>query len=320
MVVVARGKKADSGSTEFAIMLHDNSRWSLLSMSGNDLTSLDPFWYVVAATNAPTEDDPGYTVFGRVVSGWHSIEHTSKKMQIGFLAKEDRERQVGFDKVELVQRLTHESPEVRKRLEHFRYVFESPHTVIIISELDCPEKKEIEAILRKSRATVRTAEIGYSPHHPYEYETVEALTGVSRTQLPLVFIDSKLVGGLGEIQKLHRTGALRSMLEKSGSLAEDTVWTAINQHPLVVFSKSFCPYCKKTKETLAALGAKPFVFELDQREDGQAIQNFLFRLTHQATVPNVFIKAKSIGGNDNTQEMYSSGELEDRLRRAGAIA
>ncbi|RLN89312.1 hypothetical protein BBJ28_00019492, partial [Nothophytophthora sp. Chile5] len=36
------------------------------------------------------------------------------------------------------------------------------------------------------------------------------------------------------------------------------------------------------------------VFELDLREDGAAIQAFLFRVTHQSTVPNLFIKAKSL--------------------------
>lgn len=271
-------------------------------------------------SNQPTEDDPGYTVFGRVISGWHTIEHTSKKMSIGFMSKEDRERQVAFEAVEFVDRLSHDWPEVQNRLEHFRYVLETPHTVIIISELDCPEKKELETIFRKLRTSVRTAEIGHSLHHPYEFEAVEALTGIERSALPAVFIEGKYVGGLKEVQKLQRMGQLRPTLEKSGTLAEDTVWTAINQHPLVLFSKSYCPYCKKTKETLAALGANPVVFELDLREDGQAIQNFLFRLTHQATVPNVFIKAKSIGGNDNTQDMFRSGELEERLRRAGAIA
>jgi len=265
-------------------------------------------------SNQPTEDDPGYTAFGRVISGWHTIEHTSKKMSTGFMSKENRERQASFEAVEFVDRVSHDWPEVQQRLEHFRYVLETPHTVIIISELDCPEKKELETIFRKLRTSVRTAEIGHSEHHPYEVEAVEALTGVERSALPAVFIEGKYVGGLKEVQKLQRMGQLRPTLEKSGTLAEDTVWT------LVLFSKSFCPYCKKTKETLSALGANPVVFELDLREDGQAIQNFLFRLTHQATVPNVFIKAKSIGGNDDTQNMFRSGELEERLRRAGAIA
>lgn len=31
-----------------------------------------------------------------------------------------------------------------------------------------------------------------------------------------------------------------------------------------VFSKSYCPYCKATKETLSSMGAKAFFIELDQ--------------------------------------------------------
>lgn len=33
---------------------------------------------------------------------------------------------------------------------------------------------------------------------------------------------------------------------------------------LVVFSKSYCPYCKATKATLSGLGAQYYALELDQ--------------------------------------------------------
>lgn len=294
MVVIARSHKSDSGNTEFAIMLHENTE-----------------------RNKPSEDGPGYTTFGRVVEGWHTIQFISKKMSPGFMAKEDRDYQIGFEKVEFVERLTNDNEEAKMRLEELAYVLETPHSVVIISEKDCPEKKELEKMLHKFRTTVRTMEIGFANHVPYELEAVEALTG--RKSLPLVFMKGKYIGGLREVQKLQQVGTLRAMLEKSGTLAEDIVWSAINQNPLVLFSKSYCPYCKKTKETLASLGAKPVVFELDTREDGAAIQAFLFRLTRQSTVPNLFIKGKSVGGNDNVQELQRSGELVDRLKKARAI-
>ncbi|KAL4151837.1 hypothetical protein PRNP1_008774 [Phytophthora ramorum] len=294
MVVIARSHKSDSGNTEFAIMLHDNTE-----------------------RNQPSEDGPGYTTFGRVVEGWHTVEFITKKMSPGFIAKEDRDRQIGFEKVEFVERLTNDNYEAKMRLEELAYVLETPHSVVVVSEKDCPEKKEVQKMLHKFRTTVRTKEIGFANHLPFELEAVEALTG--RKSLPLVFIKGKYVGGLRELQKLQQTGTLRTMLEKSGTLAEDIVWSAINQNALVLFSKSYCPYCKKTKETLAGLGAKPVVFELDTREDGAAIQAFLFRLTRQSTVPNLFIKGKSVGGNDNVQELQRSGELADRLKKARAI-
>ncbi|CAH0477121.1 unnamed protein product [Peronospora belbahrii] len=294
MVVLARSHKPDSGNTEFAIMLHDNTE-----------------------RNKPSKDGPGYTVFGRVVEGWHTIESISKKMEPGFMAKEDRGHQIGFDKVEFVERLTNDNYEARMRLEELMHVLETPHSVVIISEKDCPEKKEVQKMLHKFRATVRTKEIGYADHVPFDREAVEALTG--RKELPLVYIKGKYIGGLPEVQKLQQKGTLRTILEKSGTLAEDIVWSTINQNPVVLFSKSYCPYCKKTKETLEELGVKPVVLELDIREDGAAIQAFLFRLTRQSTVPNLFIKGKSVGGNDRVQELHRSGELADRLLKAEAL-
>ena len=53
--------------------------------------------------------------------------------------------------------------------------------------------------------------------------------------------------------------------------------------------------------------------ELDQREDGAAVQSALAELTGQRTVPNVFIKGKHLGGNDDTQRANSDGSLLQML-------
>ncbi len=37
-------------------------------------------------------------------------------------------------------------------------------------------------------------------------------------------------------------------------------------------SKSYCPFCKKTKSLFGGLGVDYHVDELDQMDDGQAIQ------------------------------------------------
>jgi glutaredoxin 3 len=36
----------------------------------------------------------------------------------------------------------------------------------------------------------------------------------------------------------------------------------------VVFSKSYCPYCKKAKATLESLNAGAKVYELDEMDEG----------------------------------------------------
>jgi glutaredoxin 3 len=274
--------------------------------------------YNTAEVNAPSEDDPGYTVFGRIVSGWATIEAISRRMKTGFLKKEDRAQQVTFEKVEFVEHITHEWPEVQEQIELIDEVLDTPHTVIIFTQPDCEESKTLKQIFIDMRAATRTEEIGNHADHPYELKTVEAMTGTDK--LPVVMLDRQVIGSIDDVNRMLNDGSLKTLLENSGAMAEDIVWTAIHQNPLVVFSKSYCPYCKKAKETLRSLGANPVVFELDLRSDGVAIQEYLYRLTDRRTVPNVFIKGKSIGGGDDTEAMYKSGQLKDKLRRAGAIS
>lgn len=54
----------------------------------------------------------------------------------------------------------------------------------------------------------------------------------------------------------------------------------VSENKVCVFSKSYCPYCKKAKEALADAGLKEYVLlELDQRDDGDAIQDALLKIT-----------------------------------------
>ncbi|KAH8153220.1 uncharacterized protein LAJ45_02807 [Morchella importuna] len=91
----------------------------------------------------------------------------------------------------------------------------------------------------------------------------------------------------------------------------------IDSNPVAVFSKSYCPYCRATKETLTSLGAKFHVLELDQIDDGAEIQDALQELTGQRTVPQNFIGQEFIGGNSDLQAR--KGELPKLLKAAGAV-
>ncbi len=84
-------------------------------------------------------------------------------------------------------------------------------------------------------------------------------------------------------------------------------------HQVVVFSKSFCPFCKKTKELLEDLKIDATVYELNKMDDGADIQAALLDLSGQKTVPNVFIKGEHLGGNDDTQAAAKSGKLQEML-------
>ena len=105
----------------------------------------------------------------------------------------------------------------------------------------------------------------------------------------------------------------------------------------VVFSKSWCPFCKASKDLLAEFGAKINAVELDELcmslplslqrgkklmvdglpADGSDIQSALQEMTSQRTVPNIFIGQKHIGGNSELQA--KKAELPAMLKAAGAL-
>ncbi|CEP13611.1 hypothetical protein [Parasitella parasitica] len=92
-------------------------------------------------------------------------------------------------------------------------------------------------------------------------------------------------------------------------LIKDKVEEIIKDNKVVVFSKSYCPFCKKAKQLLTGLGVDFFVLELDKESDGPAMQDYLKEKTGQRTVPNIFINQKHIGGCDDLFEKHESGEL-----------
>ncbi|KAL7533734.1 hypothetical protein ACHAXR_008609 [Thalassiosira sp. AJA248-18] len=92
---------------------------------------------------------------------------------------------------------------------------------------------------------------------------------------------------------------------------------------VVIFSKSYCPHCKATKELFQRMtkekadsNAHNFytrVIELDKIPTGEEIQSMLLELTGQKTVPNVFIKGRHVGGNNDVQDAAKSGKVEELL-------
>jgi len=81
-----------------------------------------------------------------------------------------------------------------------------------------------------------------------------------------------------------------------------------------VWSKSYCPYCQKTKKLFDSIkGVRMVVYELDQMSDGYRYQQDLFRLTGQRSVPNVFVNGSHVGGNDDTQQANQNGTLHGLL-------
>ncbi|MBC2878098.1 MULTISPECIES: glutaredoxin [Streptomyces] len=89
----------------------------------------------------------------------------------------------------------------------------------------------------------------------------------------------------------------------------------ISAHKVVIFSKSWCPHSTKAKKLLSERVPEEdlAIVELDEREDGDEIQDELHKMTKQRTVPNIFINQAHIGGNDDLQKLHQSGKLATLL-------
>jgi thioredoxin reductase (NADPH) len=103
---------------------------------------------------------------------------------------------------------------------------------------------------------------------------------------------------------------------------EDCITALIHKYPVVVFSKSWCPYCKRALEALALEGVTdaPVLLVVSLDRDTNGIQSTLANMTGRRTVPNVFVGGTSIGGGDETVSLQRSGELRTKLIDASVIA
>jgi len=87
----------------------------------------------------------------------------------------------------------------------------------------------------------------------------------------------------------------------------------IASNDVVVFSKTFCPYCTSTKKLFSDMNVNAKIIELDKIDNGADVQSALLDITGQRTVPNVFIKGKHLGGNDVTQAAAKNGKLMEMM-------
>ncbi|GLC34928.1 hypothetical protein PLESTB_001179100 [Pleodorina starrii] len=96
---------------------------------------------------------------------------------------------------------------------------------------------------------------------------------------------------------------------------------AVSANKVMVYSKSYCPYCVKAKNALNQF-IKPSqytVVELDQRSDTDVMQDALLEVTGGRSVPRVFINGKFLGGGDDTAAAAANGTLQKLLTEAGVL-
>lgn len=84
--------------------------------------------------------------------------------------------------------------------------------------------------------------------------------------------------------------------------------------PMVIFSKTYCPYSKRLKQLLRdnyQITPEPTIVELDKHGYGQNLQEYLKETTGRGTVPNVLVgtSLQSRGGCDDIKKLHDEGKL-----------
>lgn len=137
----------------------------------------------------------------------------------------------------------------------------------------------------------------------------------------MVGLKGRLVWGLRRAAKgkKSRTNGtnVRGMAGQSEGEIEEMIKRKNAENAVIVYAKSWCPYCGMVKGLFTKLGVPFKVVELDELIDEQDIEDALTRLTGQRTVPNVFVGGEHIGGCDDTMALHESGGLIPALEAAG---
>mmetsp|Transcript_25963 Transcript_25963/g.39300 ORF Transcript_25963/g.39300 Transcript_25963/m.39300 type:complete len:561 (-) Transcript_25963:904-2586(-) len=105
---------------------------------------------------------------------------------------------------------------------------------------------------------------------------------------------------------------------------QECIMEIVHKYPVVVFSKSFCKFCRKATEAFAIEGVvkEPYLRVININMLGHQqfmIQDTLRKLTGRYSVPNVYVGGESIGGGDETVALQRSGKLRSLLLKAKAI-
>ncbi|KAJ4368392.1 hypothetical protein N0V83_006749 [Neocucurbitaria cava] len=94
----------------------------------------------------------------------------------------------------------------------------------------------------------------------------------------------------------------------------------LKKSPIIIFSKSYCPFSKKAKHILLEkyrIVPEPYVVELDINPLGEKLQALLAKSTGRRTVPNILLMGKSIGGGDDMEELDETDTLVDKIKEMG---
>lgn len=120
----------------------------------------------------------------------------------------------------------------------------------------------------------------------------------------------------------HDSGAKPSHTpgKSPGRPTGDFVASSISGAPVVLFSLSWCSYCRAMKNLLEQLGVTYTLHELDTevyRDRYSTIRHQLAEIALSSTLPQLFIGGELVGGYTDAYDMYRKGAFKALLERHG---
>jgi glutaredoxin 3 len=83
---------------------------------------------------------------------------------------------------------------------------------------------------------------------------------------------------------------------------------------VVMYSKSWCPYCQRASALLQRKGVQ---FEVIDIEAHPEQRDEMIRRSGRRTVPQIFIGERCVGGSDDIHQLDAAGALDPLLRGQG---
>ncbi|CAG9856960.1 unnamed protein product [Phyllotreta striolata] len=127
---------------------------------------------------------------------------------------------------------------------------------------------------------------------------------IGNCKINYLVVDSLTFDFVNEISRYKSS----KMVDLSSPKAQE-IYALIKENKIVIFSKTYCPYCDLAKECFDKIGVPYLAVELNKRGDGNEVQSILSQMTGARTVPRVFVKEKCIGGGTDVESLLHSGEL-----------
>lgn len=76
---------------------------------------------------------------------------------------------------------------------------------------------------------------------------------------------------------------------------------------ITIYTKDYCPFCKRAKALLTELGQTFIEIELQEQPDKK--EEMMAKSGGRTTVPQIFINGEHIGGCDDLFAKHEAGEL-----------